>query len=200
MRRAKLILHLVVSLGTLVLVLHDHRDGRPQSLAAERAGKNLDGVALLAGRHDLGLTRTAAIQSGIDDDAMKPSRKLGGAVGSPCRRRHPDFQQRFLKNLVRIGGIARHAPGESKNARAKFVAQRSEGLLIAGGDPRDQSVVAQFNLVRSDGIHGTIVQSLGKICLTRPLFRAVFPLLWDTKQKSVQLFLLFRAWIGPVAA
>ena len=41
------------------------------------------------------------------------------------------FQQRFLKNLVRIGGIARHAPGESKNARAKFVAQRSEGLLIA---------------------------------------------------------------------
>src|ERR1035441_9659187 len=58
--------HLLVGLGTLVLVADPDGDGRAERLAVEGAGEDLAGIAFLARRDDLALAGTAAVQIDLD--------------------------------------------------------------------------------------------------------------------------------------
>jgi hypothetical protein len=66
-RRTKLVLHLVISLGALILVFHPETNRRAERQAvAGNAGHDLHRVGFFARSNDLGLAGTTAIEVGLD--------------------------------------------------------------------------------------------------------------------------------------
>ncbi len=93
----------------------------------------------------------------IERDTMQPGVETRPA-GAPARRMAPHPDEGFLRHVLRLRGVAQHAPGERQHARQPAGDQRLHGRLFARADTADQLFV-RVGTHRWRHSHGRILRS-----------------------------------------
>jgi hypothetical protein len=86
------------------------------------------------------------VEAKVERHAVQPRPDLR-LVRTPRRSRAPQAQERLLRDVLGLGGIAEGAAAERDDARQVAPAERAERLHLAAGDGGHELVVADRRVV-----------------------------------------------------